>query len=144
MYHLKNLCCTATPVFLFLAIASLFTNNVLAQSSNLTVSPAVVVFPNTPVGTDCPGVNCTYAMVTITNNGSQTEQLVTAEADSPFWPTYGGTCNATYAYYLPAGESCTFQWGFKPVHPGRVVGVGTVSFKSGASVGVLLTGVGNK
>lgn len=127
----------------FLAIAFLCTPNAFAQ---LSVSPSVLVFPNTPVGPDCAGANCSYAEVTITNNGTETEQIVTADPTQPtltvpFWATFGGTCNLNN-YYIDPGQSCTFQWGFKPVHPGRALGVGTISFLSGASVGVVLTGRG--
>lgn len=110
----------------------------------LTVSPAEVSFANTAVGTVCPGANCSYAMVTITNTGTQTERLVSAKGDPtpPFWPTFGGTCNNQYLYLLPAKESCTFQWGFKPQNPGKFKGTGTISFESGATVTVALTGVG--
>jgi hypothetical protein len=141
MCSLKDFPRVAIAVVVFLAIASLLTPNAFAQ---LSVSPSVVVFSNTPVGPDCPGANCSYAEVTITNNGSQTEHLTTAEAtpNPPFWPTFGGTCNVTYAYYLPGGESCTFEWGFKPQKPGKFTGTGTISFESGASVGVVLIGKG--
>ena len=141
MRSVKDCFRIATAAVVFLATASLLTPNALAQ---LSVSPSVVVFPNTPVGSACPGDNCSYAEVTITNNGTATEHLISAEAtpDPPFWPTFGGTCNTPDAYFLPAGESCTFQWGFKPEHPGKSNGVGTVSFESGASVGVVLTGRG--
>jgi hypothetical protein len=83
-------------------------------------------------------------MVTITNNGSATEHLVGATTGSPgpFWPTFGGTCNVTKLYFLPPGESCTFQWGFKPQKPGRARGTGQISFESGESVSVELDGRG--
>ena len=112
---------------------------------SLTVSPTALSFPNTPVGPDCPGANCTYAMVTITNTGSGTEHLTGAAAGSygPFWPTYGGTCNTPNMYVLPAGASCTFQWGFKPEHPGRVRDTGTINFESGESVSIELDGRGS-
>ncbi len=137
MYRLKNLSRIAIPVFLFLAIACFLPNTALAQ---LSVSPAVVVFPDTSVGA------ISYQEVTISNTGSQTENLLTATADPnpPFWPTFGGTCNVNFGYAVPAGASCTFQWGFKPVHPGRTVGVGTISFESGAALGVVLVGKGTK
>ncbi len=139
MYHLKNLSRIAIPVFLFLAIASLFTTNALAQTSNLTVSPSVVVFSDTPVGA------ISYAEVTITNNGSNAEPITGAEpANAPLWATWGGTCNVIYGKAVPAGASCTFQWGFKPDRPGRVSTIGTISFHSGASLGVVLTGKGTK
>ncbi len=143
MHTIKGLFHTAIAVVLYSAIASLLTANTFAQS-NLTVSPAVVVFPNTPVGPDCPGNNCSYAMVTIANNGAQDVTLGVAEADpsQTFWATYGGTCNVVYAYVLPAGQTCTFQWGFAPPHPGKFMGTGTISFADGSMVGVVLTGKG--
>jgi hypothetical protein len=111
---------------------------------SLTVAPATLSFPTTPVGPACPGANCTYAMVTITNTGSGTEHLVGAAAGSsgPFWPTFGGTCNLPNMYFLPAGESCTFQWGFKPAHRGRAHDTGTITFESGESVTFELEGRG--
>ena len=110
----------------------------------LSISPTTLTFPPTPVGPDCPGANCTYAMVTITNNGAATEHLVGASAGSygPFWPTFGGTCNLPNLYFLPPGASCTFQWGFKPVHPGQAHDTGQISFESGQSVSVELNGRG--
>jgi hypothetical protein len=113
-------------------------------AAELTVSPTAVAFANTAVGTQCPGANCSYAMVTITNTGNQIERLVSAKGNPtpPFWPTYGGTCNVKYLYLLPPKESCTFQWGFKPQNPGKFTGTGTISFESGATVNVALSGVG--
>lgn len=115
----------------FICAAVLLATNAFAQ---LSVSPATVAFPSTPVGTACPGANCTYAEVTITNNGSQTVTLTTATPTSggTFWATFGGTCNNTYAYKLPANTSCTFQWGFKPPHPGNFKETGTISFTNAA------------
>jgi hypothetical protein len=112
--------------------------------SNLSVSPTSVEFPDTPVGPDCPGSNCTYALVTITNNGTDTEHLIgaTVGPPGPFWPTFGGTCNVPRLYYLPPGESCTFQWGFRPEHPGNASATGTITFESGATVTVELNGKG--
>ena len=112
---------------------------------SLSVSPTALSFPGTPVGPDCPGANCAYAIVTITNTGSETEHLIGAAAGSygPFWPTYGGTCNTPNMYYLSPGASCTFQWGFKPGKPGHVQDTGTISFESGATVSVDLEGRGS-
>jgi len=111
---------------------------------SLTISPAALSFPPTPVGPACPGANCTYAEVTITNTGSDTEHLIGAAAGSygPFWPTFGGTCNTPNMYYLSPGASCTFQWGFKPSKPGHVQDTGTINFESGDSVSVELDGRG--
>jgi hypothetical protein len=111
---------------------------------SLSVAPTTLTFPDTPVGPACPGANCTYGIVTITNNGAATEHLITASAGSagPFWPTFGGTCNYPGMYFLPAGASCTFQWGFKPDHPGRAHATGQITFESGASVSVALDGRG--
>jgi hypothetical protein len=111
----------------------------------LSVSPTTLTFSPTPVGPECPGANCTYEIVTITNNGTATEHLIGASAGTPgppFWPTYGGTCNMPNLYVLPPGESCTFQWGFKPEHPGHVQATGQISFESGQSVSVELDGRG--
>jgi hypothetical protein len=120
------------------------TGDTMRAEADLTVSPTEIAFANTAAGTECPGANCSYAMVTITNNGSQTERLVSAKGDPtpPFWPTYGGTCSVQYLYQLPPKESCTFQWGFKPQKPGKFKGTGTITFESGATVNVALTGVG--
>ena len=111
---------------------------------SLSISPTTLSFSPTPVGPECPGANCSYAEVTITNNGATTEHLVGATAGSPapFWPTFGGTCNVAHMYFLPAGASCTFQWGFKPEKPGRVRATGQISFESGESVSIELDGRG--
>jgi hypothetical protein len=110
---------------------------------SLTVSPSSLTFPPTPVGPDCPGDNCAYADVTISNSGPDTEHLVGADAPSgAFWPTFGGTCNVQHLYFLPAGQSCTFQWGFKPEKPGQRRDTGHISFESGASLSVELEGRG--
>jgi hypothetical protein len=77
------------------------------------------------------------------NTASDAEHLVGATAgEGPFWPTFGGTCNNQLLYYLPAGASCTFQWGFKPEKLGQRRDTGQISFESGASVSVELEGRG--
>ena len=112
-------------------------------SSILSVSPSAVVFSNTTVGT------FDYQMVTVSNTGTDGDYIATADAvpNPPFFPTFAGTCNTSIGpsganYWIPAGESCTFQWGFHPSKPGKQSGVGTLSFASGATASVTLTGKG--
>jgi hypothetical protein len=85
-----------------------------------------------------------YGMVTITNRGSGAEMLMSATAPNPpFWPTWGGTCNSVAVNKVVApGRSCTFQFGFKPTQKGHVTGQGTITFQSGNTLTVQLTGVG--
>jgi streptogramin lyase len=108
--------------------------------TGLTVTPASVVFADTASGTTNPS----YALVTITNNGPGAQTLTTASAtpDPPFFPTFGGTCNVQYAYTIPAGASCTFQFGFNPPAAGSYSGTGSISFSSGVVLNVALAGTG--
>jgi hypothetical protein len=117
----------------------------------LSVSPTEVEFETTPVGPECPGTNCTYELVTIVNNGTETEQLQEARAEYPgwegqdirlFWPTFGGTLNTPNGYLLPPGESATFQWGFHPQEPGMATGSGWILFHSGEKLTIQLKGRG--
>ena len=140
-------CAARLCILLLLAYAGVLLSepaDTALASASLTVSPSEVSFANTAVGSVCPGANCSYAIVTITNTGTQTERLVGAKGDPspPFWPTFGGTCNVKFLYLIPPKTSCTFQWGFKPQEPGKAKGSGSISFESGAAVNVVLTGVG--
>ena len=110
---------------------------------SMSVSPSAITFAKATSGAPCsPGPGCTFAEVTVTNNGATTVTLTTASAtpNPPFFPTFGGTCNVTYAYAIPAGASCTFQWGFRPVKPGKFAGTGTINFDNGDAVTVGLLG----
>jgi hypothetical protein len=132
-------------VLLFaLTIGAVSMGKIAIAASNLTVSPTLLSFDDAVVGAACPGTGCTYAEVTITNGGDALEHLSTATTDPepPFFPTFGGSCNTPNAYDIPVGESCTFQFGFKPQHPGKFTGTGTINFDSGASVTVDLVGFG--
>lgn len=107
----------------------------------LSVSPTAITFANTAVG------EFDYQIVTITNSGDEADYILTANADQPFFPTFGGTCNFSVDgngqnYYIPAGTSCTFQWGFNPAKPGKSTGEGTLFFQSGAKIDVSFTGRG--
>ncbi len=112
-------------------------------SGSVTLSPAILTFPNAVVGGPCQGSGCTYAEVTVANNTDATVTLVTATASANFFPTYGGTCNVPDAFSIPAGASCTFQWGFKPARPGMSAGTGTITFGDGETPSVLLVGSGS-
>ncbi len=127
------------------AVALVPTMEAATASGSISVSPSAVTFPNATVGAACsPGPGCTYAEVTLTNTSAVTVTLTTATAspNPPFYPTFGGTCNVTYAYHIPANTSCTFQWGFRPVHHGKTMGTGTIFFDNGDTVTVGLTGKG--
>jgi hypothetical protein len=120
-------------VVLVLAVSLIETKS---ASATVKVKPLALVMTQT-VG------DITYAMVTITNTGSGTETIDGGYAPlSEFWPTWGGTCNVTYAYVIPPHTSCTLQWGFKPTATGPVTTIGNVSFKSGATLYVFLNGIG--
>jgi len=107
-----------------------------SATATVKVKPLALVMTQT-VG------DITYSVVTITNTGSGTETIVGGYASlSQFWPTWGGTCNVTYAYVIPAHTSCTLQWGFKPTAIGPITTIGNVTFKSGATLYVFLNGVG--
>ena len=111
-------------------------------SSNLTVSPASLFFGPTAFG------SFDYDIVTISNTGDAADYITTATAtpDNTFFPTFAGTCNTSVDpddpndpprnYYIPAGGSCTFQWGFSPPvrRPRFYAGSGTIYFDSGASL----------
>jgi hypothetical protein len=102
----------------------------------LSVSPARVVFPTTkPFSTS-------FALVTITNGGDTTEDLITATANPtpPFFADFGGTCNVVYAFHIPSGASCTFQWGFAPGETGNYNGIGEIKFASDTTLRVVLAG----
>jgi hypothetical protein len=102
----------------------------------VTVSPARVAFNITKPG------SISYQLVTITNRGRDTQTLDTAAAtpNPPFFPTFGGTCNVTYAFHIPGGASCTFQWGFHPSAPGNYAGTGVINFAGGTVLHLALAG----
>jgi hypothetical protein len=111
----------------------------------LTYFPRPVDFGTTVVG------EIAYQLVTIQNNGDADDYLSTATATDPFFPTFGGTCNTsldpldpTHNYRIPAGGSCTFQWGFNPTHPGKYNGTGTLQFEQSATLPVNFVGRGTK
>jgi len=103
----------------------------------LTYFPRPVDFGTTMVG------EISYQLITIQNNGDADDYLVTATATDPFFPTFGGTCQTlvdpndpTHKYRIPAGQSCTFQWGFNPDHPGKFTGTGTLDFEQNITLPV--------
>jgi hypothetical protein len=126
-----------------IAAACMFAAPVPASATGtLTVSPTTLVFAQHPVvGAACPGAGCTYAFVTIHNGTSRVKKLSFATAPSPFWPTYGGTCNVTYGYAIPAHASCTFQFGFKPSKKNtHSTGKAGLHFTNGTVLAVTLVG----
>jgi hypothetical protein len=105
----------------------------------MSVSSTSLTFPTTVVG------EFAYLTITIYNNGDADEYLYTATASGDFFPTFGGTCNTSIGptgrnYYIPAGTSCTFQWGFHPSHPGKHIGTGILDFDISPSISISLTG----
>jgi hypothetical protein len=107
------------------------------DAPGLSVSPTGLQFAPTEVD------ESSFAVVTITNGGPGAERLATASvAAGPFWPTFGGTCNVTYAYVLGPHVSCTFQFGFRPATAGAHTATGSITFESGSVLSVPLSGVG--
>jgi hypothetical protein len=125
-----------------LAVSLIVGSATAATAGSLTVAPTVRHFQGKPVaGAPCPGKGCVYALVKIRNRTANVETIVSATATNPFWPTYGGTCNVVYAYAIPAGKTCTFQFGFKPTAAGTLyTGTGNVMFVSGETLTVTLIG----
>lgn len=115
------------------------------RTKAVTASPNPLVFPNATVGTGAcgsAGAACTYATVTLTNETGQDEKIATATAPSPFWVTWGGTCNSNKI--VPKGGSCTLQFGFKPTARGTAYSsIGYVNYESGSSTPVPLRGTSN-
>jgi hypothetical protein len=114
-----------------------------ASASGLSVAPNPLVFSQHPTaGGSCPGTGCTYASVTISNGTFRTQKLTKASASTPFWVTFGGTCNVVYAYRLPARKSCTLEFGFKPTARGKTYfGKGLIEFVSTAGTTDLSLGL---
>lgn len=122
----------------------------MAAASNLSVTPTSLTFGPTPVN------SFVYAMVTISNSGDAADYIVTATpSEGTFFATFGGTCNlsidptdpAQRNYWIPAGGSCTFQWGYHPTTrgggrpPWTETGTGTLIFLNHASISIPLTGL---
>ncbi len=120
----------------------------LPACGTLIILPNPLVFPNATVGGgDCGATgstSCTYATVTITNHTSTTQTITGGSASTPFWVTWGGTCNASSGYVIPNSASCTLQFGFAPTAPGATSnGTGSISFASGTVRTVSLVGASN-
>jgi hypothetical protein len=118
----------------------LFSFVLLAASSaarpSVAVEPDALEFPPTRVG------DFSYAMATVTNAGPDDEVLVgVSPQGEPLFPTQAGTCNLQN-WIIPAGTSCTYQFGFHPERPGRVRNIVTLHLASGATLDVSLTGRG--
>ena len=115
----------------------------------LTATPDPLVFADATFGgTACGspgGTACTYGMITIHNNLSTPQTIVTAFADAPFWVTWGGSCNSLELNKtVPANGACDLQWGFAPTAAGaKFAGTGTVSFASGLNLTLGLQGASN-
>jgi hypothetical protein len=131
MKFLARLAVSGLAGFLILPVAT------ETSVAGVTLRPTVARF-NANVGT------LTYKIVRATNTGTSTEVLVSASATNPpFWPTWGGTCNISWAArVLAPGQSCTFQFGFHPTARGTVLGVGTLYYLSGTTATVRLRGRG--
>ena len=119
-------------------------------ASNLSVSPTSLTFG--PIAVN----GFTFAMVTITNSGDAADYIATATpVEGTFFATFGGTCNTSIDpsdplqrnYWIPAGGSCTFQWGFHPTTrgggrpPWTSTGSGTLFFDSHAPISISFTGL---
>ena len=113
----------------------------------ISVTPTSVTFANTLVG------EFSYQVVTISNTGNAADYLTVAiPSEGTFFQTGGGTCNASVDpndpnqrnYWIPAGFSCTFQWGFNPSKPGKQTGTGTMIFDNSPSIDLSFTGRGTK
>src|SRR5262245_19767414 len=78
-----------------------------SAAADVTVTPQTLSL-KAKVGT------IAYGMVRITNTGASPETLSGAGApNSPFWPTWGGTCNSlTVNKVVLPGQVCTFEFGF--------------------------------
>jgi hypothetical protein len=107
-----------------------------AAQSGLSIDPDSITFQPTVVG------DYSYEMATITNAGPEDDTIVGVlpQGESLF-PTQAGTCNLQN-WLIPAGTSCTYQFGFHPDRPGRVRNTITLYFGSGATLDVTLTGRG--
>lgn len=119
-------------------------------ASNLTVSPTSLTFGPIPVN------SFVYAMVTITNTGDAADYIASATpVEGTFFATFAGTCNTSVDpndplernYWIPAGGSCTFQWGYHPTTrgggkpPWTQTGSGTLTFDSHAPISISFTGL---
>jgi hypothetical protein len=102
----------------------------------VAIDPDSLEFPPTLVG------DYGYAMATITNTGPDDDVLIgVLPQGEPLFPTQAGTCNLQN-WIIPAGTSCTYQFGFHPQRPGRVRSTLTLHFGSGATLAMSLTGRG--
>lgn len=122
----------------------------MAVASNLSVTPTSLTFGPTPVNT------FVYDLVTISNSGDAADYIVTATpSEGTFFATFGGTCNVSVDptdpnqrnYWIPAGGSCTFQWGYHPTTrgggkpPWTQTGTGTLIFLNHAPISIPFTGL---
>ena len=122
----------------------------MVVSSILSVSPTSLSFGPTPVNTFA------YAIVTISNTGDAADYIAGASpVEGTFFATFAGTCNTSIDpndpnqrnYSIPAGGSCTFQWGYNPTTrgggkpPWMQTGTGTLTFDSHAPISIPLTGL---
>jgi hypothetical protein len=115
----------------------------------LSATPNPLVFPNATVGGGACGsagsTSCTYASITLSNKTSTAQTITAASASSPFWVTWGGTCNSTqFNKVIPSQSSCTLEFGFLPSAAGTVYnGSGGVTFASGKVLSFGLKGSSN-
>jgi hypothetical protein len=126
-----------SPLWLVALVAAAAAAAVSIQAQGaLSIDPDTIEFPPTPVGA------YSYVTATITNAGPEDDTIVAVfpQGESLF-PTQAGTCNLQ-SWLIPSGTSCTYQFGFHPERPGRVRNTLTLTFASGATVEVSLTGRG--
>ena len=125
-------------------------SSLTVTASNLSVSPTSLTFG--PIAVNA----FVYAMVTITNSGDAADYIQTATpGEGTFFATFGGTCNTSIDpdnpslgnYWIPAGGSCTFQWGYHPTTrgggrpPWTQTGTGTLIFVGHAPISISFTGL---
>ena len=140
--------CVAGALVAIIAMAGGFTTGTRVKlGPMISVSPTSIEFANTITG------NFTYETVTISNTGDAADYLTTATPfEGTFFATFGGTCNVSIDpndpternYWIPANESCTFQWGFHPPHPGKFHGTGTLIFDNSPSITLSFTARGTQ
>jgi hypothetical protein len=118
---------------LVLVLATAASGQGPAASSALTISPANVVFPTVPVGSeDAPQ---TVTIVNSTNSNIQLQELIVSGID---FAQSNDCANA-----LASGAKCSIQIVFKPAIPGERIGnLEIVSSDSNVPHFVALNGTG--
>lgn len=125
-----------------------------AEKPGLTASPDPLVFPgaSTSSNSSCPVVAsgpgapsppppCSYAVLTVDNEGPHAQSITNETASSPFFSTPYGTCDTSDSGTIPKHSSCTVVFGFGPTSSaGKYEGKATLDFQSGTVLTVTLEG----